>query len=480
MAVRIASAVSFSTPLQLTTRGWEQETLYPIWKAMNGLVVYPDPYQIPFAATFYHWLFIESYAVFSSAVFSIFSLEDAWLPTVGRFLTLAFLFAGTALSYSSFLNILEKTDRTMKILCLSFSIFIFFGPLMGFFGFSVSSDIGALVFDILTIFLFWKFYPNRPFRAVLLCAVSAYCAWGFKQVNVFSTITVGLYLLYRLDWKHLFIFSGILVAAYATTFIVGGPLYLRGFFESSRIGFSLEQFAANIKIFILKSTPYLAALGALALAAASSSRFRRSWLKDNSAVFVLIGFCTAGVLSMLFSTKVGSADSYYFVFTYFIALTILKGYAMIREEATSADCPIPVPGVLGISMLGWAANMAAVAAVFLGLRGVVSVAPQHEMYSTVQACANQLPKPVFIDNAYLSLPWMNPAEHHFVVSYSYPMDRREGLEFERGGIGGLIKEGYFGSLLLGSQYNEYYDGASLGLYEKLSRNCRGYFPYVRR
>lgn len=480
MVLRITSAVSFAEPLQLTTSGWEQETLFPIWKSINGLVVYSDPYKIPFAASFYNWLFIEIYATFSGAVLSVLSLEDAWLPTVGRFLTLAFLFGGTAVAYGSFLQFLKNPDKAMKILSLSFAVFIFFGPLMGFWGFTVRSDIGALLFEILVVYLFWKFYPSWPYQAVLLCAVAAYCAWGFKQVNVVSTVTIGLYFLYQRDWKPLFLLAGVLMAAYAATFLIGGPLYFRGFYESSRLGVSFYQFATNIMNFTLKASPYLAALAALVLATFASPRWRRAWLDDKQAIFVLIGLGSATVINLLISTKVGSADNYYFVLSYFIALTALKGYALVRAQVGDVESRVPVRGIVSISMLGWAANIVAVAVVLLGVKGYMSVTSQHEFYSSITKCASKLPKPVFIDNSYLSLPWMNPAKHHFVVSYSYPMDRRDGLVFERGGIGGLIDEGYFASLLLSKGDTDIYDGVGLDGYKKLTLQCKPFYPYVRR
>ncbi len=471
MALRIASAVSFSEPLQLITSGWEQETLFPVWKAINGVVVYPDPFKIPFSVTSYNWLFIESYAVFSGAVLSILSLEDAWLPTVGRFFTLTILLAGTALSYASFLKILKTTDLTMKILCLSFSVFVFFGPLVGFWGFTVRADIGALTFEILAVFLFWTFYPNRPLLAVLLCAVAAYAAWGFKQVNVVSTVTVGLYLLYHRDWKPLFLLGGVLVIAYASTFLIGGYDYTWGVFEGARHGYSLDRLITNTKIFTLKSAPYLAALAALALAAVTSPRFRRAWLDDERAVLVLIGLCTAGIINMLANFKVGSADHYYFSFTYFVALASVVGFSKIREEAAGAENRIQVKRVLGISMLGWAANIVAMGVVLFGLRGVVSVMPLHDLTIARKDCADRLPKPVFIGNAYLSLPWMNPGEHNFVISYNYFNERSAGLEFERGGIGGLIKDGYFASLLIDKEFKDAYDGTPLDNYRRVPGQC---------
>ncbi len=163
-----------------------------------------------------------------------------------------------------------------------------------------------------------------------------------------------------------------------------------------------------------------------------------------------------------------------------MALAILKGYALMHNQGPETKSPGHLKGVIRVSMLGWAANIVAVGAVLFGVKGIVSVTSQHDFYSSVEKCAGALPKPVFIDNAYLSLPWMNPGKDHFVVSYSYPMDRNNGLAFERGGINGLIKEEYFGSLLLNGENRTSYDDAPLDRYERLDYRCRSFVPYVRR
>ena len=40
MVVRVVSAVSFHEPMHLITSGWEQESLFAIWKSLEGLAVY--------------------------------------------------------------------------------------------------------------------------------------------------------------------------------------------------------------------------------------------------------------------------------------------------------------------------------------------------------------------------------------------------------------------------------------------------------
>ena len=51
-----------------------------------------------------------------------------------------------------------------------------------------------------------------------------------------------------------------------------------------------------------------------------------------------------------------------------------------------------------------------------------------------------------------------------VLGYNYPGDRGKGLAFERDGVGGLIRAGYFRSLFLPREGARAYDGAGLESY----------------
>jgi hypothetical protein len=123
--------------------------------------------------------------------------------------------------------------------------------------------------------------------------------------------------------------------------------------------------------------------------------------------------------------------------------------------------------------------LVAVASVFLGFQGALSVTPQHERNLEVRRCIEALPKPVFVDDLYLSLPWMNAGGPHFVVSYNYETDRDAGIAFERGGIGGMIEGGAFAALVLRSGDGKR-DGGRLERYERHPDPCGHFVAHLRR
>ena len=49
---RAVSVLSFSEPIHNVTSGWEQETLFALWKWINDLPVYNDPRNCRFQSHF--------------------------------------------------------------------------------------------------------------------------------------------------------------------------------------------------------------------------------------------------------------------------------------------------------------------------------------------------------------------------------------------------------------------------------------------
>ena len=471
MALRVASAVSFGEPMHLITSGWEQESLYAVWKVIHGMQVYSDPYRIPFAASVYNWLFYGAYGEIIGACLDLFGLGEEWLPTVGRVLTLLLALGGVAVAHASFATIAGGVPWALR---LAFSLFLFAGPLVGFWGFSVRPDIAAFVFDILAVFLFWRFFPWRPVLAAALCAAAAYGAWALKQGNIIIPVTVTLFLFFRRDWKPLFTFCGLLIAAYALTMVIGGAGYVAALLETARQGFVFANAVHNTLNFVLKSAPGLAAFAGLGLAALLVPGLRRRILGDQSMAFALTGLGVAAAVTLPTSAKVGASENYFFALSYFLVLAALIGSARIAEGEGGRV----VRMVIAVCMLGWVANMGAVATVLVGLKGVTSVAPQHQRSMQLRRCMADLAKPVFVDDTYLSLPWMNPEGPHFSVSFNYQFDRQAGADFEGGGIGGMIERGDFASLLI-DHSGDTFDGGRLDGYERRPP-CADLTPFVRR
>ncbi|MDP7667222.1 MAG: hypothetical protein QF738_04075 [Rhodospirillales bacterium] len=479
MAVRVVSAVSFHEPLHLITSGWEQESLFAIWKSLQGLAVYADPYEIPFAASVYNWLFYQSFAGVTGSALGLLTLEDAWIPTIARLFTLAGAVAGSAICYRSFVAVVGSADRPLKALSAAFAVFVFFGPLIGFWAITARPDVWALALEILGVLLFWRFHRSRSVPALLAAALALYAAWAFKQANVLIAVSIALFLLTRRDWKGFGLFAAALGAGWGLTLAAGPPDYAAALLEATRKGFSLAQMTRNLANFSVKSVPSLAAFAGLLGALLVSPRLKQAFHEDDRWAFAVVGVGATAVLTVAASAKIGASEVYYLPLSYLLALGVLVGTAILRAEAAGTQRTRVLPAVLWTSAFGWGANLAAVATVFLGFQGVLSVTPQHARNLEVRRCVEALPKPVFVDNLYLSLPWMNVGGPHFVVSYNYETDRRADFAFERGGIGGMIEHGDFAALVL-RRGDATFDGGRLDRYERRPGPCGHFVAYRRR
>lgn len=469
MMVRVYYAISFTEPLQGITTGAEAQSLNAIWRYIQGYTIYPDMHKIPFAAPVYNWLYFASYGTIARFFLDMLALEDLWLPTITRLITFIGIICGTILIYRFFIMAFQVIEPDLKRLCLAFAIFLFFGPLMGFFGMAAAPDVWALFFDVAAIYVFIRYYEKQPFAILLVC-VFAYLAWAFKQIFIYTPGTIGLFLLMKRDWKNLFLLCFILGLAWVTTLVIGGKIYINNIlFLGTTNEYLLKVFLRNIFKFLEKSTPSVIGLFGICLFLASKPKLITEIACHSTIRIAFLGIFISACVSLPTSVKSGAAENYYFTLSFFIVFAVLATLIwLVRKNLV----PSALWGVLG---LGWVLNIIAVLSVFTGVNGLLSVRPYHNDLMVAKTCMKDLPKPIFVEHIYLSLDWMNPAEHHFVLGYNYLLDREAGVEFERGGINGLIKEGYFGALLL-KKINSWFDSAD---FKRLSKSCGKFKVYIR-
>lgn len=477
MGLRLGGVVWFSEAMQAPTSGWEEESLFALWKAVTGADVYADGQRIPYAISFFNWLFYETYGGVVGDGLAILSLGVEWLPTAARLLTMLGVVTGAVLCHASLVTVAPPVGRAGTVLAGCFAVLVFAGPLVGFFAMTARPDVWGTVFEVLAVLVFWRLYPRRPMGAVLAAAPAAYAAWAFKQVDVFAAAAIGLYLLWRRRWGPLGAFCAVMFAAYGVTLWLGTDAYRESLLAASRQGFSIDQFMANAINFGLKSTPALAALAGIALAAAASARLRRELAGDDRLAFAVCGVVASAVIALPASSKVGAAENYYFALFYFLCLAAVTAYARIQASPGIEDRARRL--AMGGGILGWAATAVAVGLVLAGLQGVVSVAPQHQANLRKSQCMAGLEPPLFVETQYLALPWMNPSRPLFILSFSYAADRAAGRGFERGGVGGLIEDAYFGALVL-KRPDGVFDGARLDAYARRPGTCANLYVFTRR
>ena len=474
MAARASSAISFAVPLQLITSGDEQSSLFAVWKASHGLPIYVDRLAPPFAHAFFNWLFYQSYGGVAAAVRAALGLDDAWLPTVGRLFTLVGVAAAAGLAYLAFERALRPSTgerpplRTLLAGCLA--VYVAAGPLVGFWGLTVRPDVWSLALETAAVAIFLALYPARRLPAVLGAAAAAYLAWSFKQTAVFAAAGIGLFLLLRRDWPMLAALVATMVAAWAITLLLGGSRYAAAIFF---VGVPLEYSAAHtarIAVnFAVKALPaLLMATAVLAALTTGKTAWIRLWASDA----FLLGACglfAAALLVVPSTTQTAGSENYYFPLNFFLSLAGAAGLAIAFEER-----PREAARLSAFVAAGWIGLAAAVAAVFAGMAGVIDVRGQHANHMALKRCLDGLPRPLFVYDRYLSLPWMTPGNEPFVLSYVYETERARGRPFVDGGIGGMIEAGRFQAVAIpGTEPVSSLDHASLANYGPGPRRCAG-------
>lgn len=499
MGLRLFSAISLSEPIHAVTSGWEQESLFAMWKYVSGQPVYTDPYSLPFGIAFFNWLFYESYGTFITTVLHGLGLDDAWIPTVGRSFTIIGLVAGTVIARQCLRTLLTPRSSLFEALCWASAVYIMFGPLIGYWGMTVRSDVWGMVFDILAVLVFWTVYPVAPLRAAAVTAVCLFCAWSFKQVDIFSSVAIGLYLLFHGRFRALIVLSATYFVLVGLAVVIGSEQYVRTIFLLPALyGFDIEHVVFNGKNFLTKMTPALVPL-AMALIAMAASRPLRHRVWDHPiGRFLMIAIVPLSIFTVAISSKVGAGESYYFTLSFYVtALALYVAKTALEDDGAgvSASLKLATAGALAV---GWGLAAVALLLVITGFVGTTSVRSQHANYAETRDCLQELPTPAYVPDMYLALPWMNPSDPPVFWSWNYRLERHLGRPFERGGIGGLIDDGYFATVLatpdtVGSPLRredvpfsrlvagpvDQLDGASLDHYRETGETCGNYVVLER-
>jgi hypothetical protein len=278
---------------------------------------------------------------------------------------------------------------------------------------------------------------------------------------------LGLFLLLRLEIRAIAVLVAVFVAGVAAPVLLGGPEYRGMLLAFQGSDFAWWQLERNL----LNTAPKIVPVVLGALLALPLLRRRRPVLDDTPLLLSLC--CLLACLPVLpASAKVGAAENYYFPLVFFLALLAGRGVAGLEERGW------PRLPTLALTA-AWLLELAACALVVAGIGGIRGVRDMDARYQALQACVAELPAPMYSHDPYLQLPWMRAEGPRFVPAYQYDMERAKGRVFERDGIGGLIRDGWFASLALPGG-RAIIDGATLERYRQLPEPCGGLAIYVRK
>ncbi|KIL97809.1 hypothetical protein CCC_00870 [Paramagnetospirillum magnetotacticum MS-1] len=467
LGLRVESAISLARPLLVVTSGAEEEAILGVLRAMDGQA-YVDTARIPFAATYYNWAFYDLYAAFIRMVLAMFGLGIDWATTAGRFLSLLATFACGLVASAAITRVAPGCSVPVRLHNAALTAWLSIGPLVGYWAISINVELWAHLCTMAAMLVMMIAYERNRLGAVAAASLLSLAAWSFKQSYIFAPMAMGLFLLIRRDWRGIALAVVLHLAGLAATLGFGSPEYRAMMLAWRGSDFALWQLSRNLLNVGVKILPVAVA----AALAAPLMLNRRALAADTPLLLGLCGLiATAPIIPA--AAKVGAAENYFFPLVFFLALLGARGVAELDRRHWPR-----LPSL--VLAAAWGAEMVACALVIGGVTGSNGVSHLDRRYGEQRPCVAQLPSPMYAFDPYLALPWMHADGPYFVLAYQYAMERAAGRSFERGGIGGLVGEGYFASVVLPTGMPAEIDGTPLAERYRLDRRgCAGLDIYLR-
>jgi hypothetical protein len=437
--LRIAAETSFPHPKHRPTSGLEEEALFSIWKVTQHEPVYADPFQIPYAISYFNWLFYALYGFAGMFALNILQLDGGWLPTVTRSLSLGLTIGCVYAFYEVARQGQLWPARWNQRQRVSLATIAVFNPLFGFFNFTTRPDAGALFFELVGLALVLRYLRlgNKRRIILVLAAIAFYAAWSFKQSAVLALGGVSLWFLMRRRFFDLFVLAGVSVALYLPAFWIGGPNYFYALIKSqTHCAFQFSIVLGNFARACGKSPCLPLALIFATVAALDRNKPRGAGLGGPIPIVFFFSFIGAAVMSM----KVGASD-YYCLGPCLVGLLWLIGWC-----ATPSPSRWPERSILA----GVCLQLVAVAIVLTGKAGVIRDPAEQDRHERLAQELAHRPGPVLISERFANLPWIQQKPPHFVYAYTYYFDRAAGQTYAHGGLAGLIRQHYFKTIVLRS------------------------------
>lgn len=464
--IRTSSAVNLERPYLGVTSGCEEEALFSVWKVAHGFPAYNSPWLPPFSHSYFGWLFYESYGLWAEFWLKVGGLEDVWLPTLARFLTLLGYFAGIGLFFRL---VREGFQEQPLIPSLGFAALVFINPLFDWWSFTVRPDIWALVFELGALLAAFRYAATQRAAHLATIGFLAFLAWSFRPTNISILVAVGLWLLLDGKWRPLLSLVVGMAMAFATAISLLGQNFMDSVFLANAVSgeFLLGQ-AQRIARSALTKNPLLLLSAVITLGILTQSG---KWWKESCLRLAFLAACTSFGVAFLFSAKVGAGFNYYFPPSALMCLFVWMvlgsgGYSM---NWLSLFLGTGAAGVAGACLL-----------ILSGVSGNRRHLPDDGIYRLKNLRA-EWQEPIFCTDRIMNLPWiLGSGPNSMVFGYAYDSVLKARPEkFVAGTLSSLLQEGKFGTVLVFVENTSFQPtSAALIVYKKI-RTADGFEVYEK-
>lgn len=442
--LRLFYTISLSQPYHIITSGGEEESFYAIWKYIHGLKVYEDFHKIPFASSLFNWGFYFSYGNIINLILWTFNLGDEWIPQIGRILTLTGCITGFLFSIKT-ARLLINTDK-LSLLQSSILVSFFGGYIMGFWAITVRPDAWAVTAEVIAFYYFLLHLKKNNLTYLIVSLLFFYISWSFKQN--FFTIIAGciVFLLLKKSWKQAIFLGMPFLVMVLLTYLIGSEEYKYLLVKSqARMSMDILTGYVNLKMGVLK---YLGAvLFGIALVFFIFHRFSlRKVLKKiiHSPNLLLLSICftISFVLFFFMAMKAGASDNYFFssfIILAFLLITVTQKLSELSRLTNSIHAAYAFVCLISI---------AAGVLILTGKTGQLDLRSASKRYEHLKSIIKSSKKPLLVENDnYGNIPWINDSKENFIIASTYFYKQEYGEKFERDGFEGLMKEGYFATII---------------------------------
>jgi len=402
LSTRFINSISFLEPLHVQTGGAEDTSFIGIWFFKNGNFNYDHFLKFGidiensniFSLFHYNWLFYTLNALSVNLFQFIFDLNDLWIPTIVR-ITCFILSLFCVFVYYKSLNQLNKSDLSFFL-----SLYLFLGPLTGYWVISGKPDIFYIFFETFAIYLILKTINKQNIKNVIIITFVLYLSWSVKQNSIVTISSFALFLLWRRNFKLFFIlFFEFLLLLILTKIFGPNKLFESIFWQGgSALSFNVQHF---LNVFLDSVSKGLVIYFGLICFFLNliSKKHPYKYLKslNSSKIFLFIG-AILSTSQIFFSFHFGSAVNYYYIFFIYAFLFLhseIKNFLIIKK--------IKIIFISGIYL-----QIILIIFIFLGLKG--SVTPIRYLNITeFKNCVKNMPSPILSDHKpYYRLPWITP------------------------------------------------------------------------
>lgn len=449
LAVRLWFVV-ISGPLAATT-GFEEFSLYNIWKVRHALPLYESPVREPYLLTSYNAAFYHVYAGWAR----LWKADGAAMVSCVRLLTPWWALAGMLLTVHLLRRLVPET-KGGALWVWGLPFLAWFGTLSnGWMALSARPDTAAAALAIGGLVLAVQADESRRGTRWLASSLCFFAAWGFKQSVVWIFAGVALYLLLARRWRELLGLVGPFMVLALLGLAVSSEDYRYNIFVVPEI---YQWFPRQSVLLLAQAIVLNPFFWVLAVVAFRSTFKPKAEVRDGQAMrMVAIAAIPPVAMGTVQLALHGSGTNN--LFEGFLMIALLGSAEWLRQLDEPASRLVPVGAWLLAAMAPLPVLQLALAARHVPYAEIDGVsignviklnAAQREQRAQFAAYLETLPSPLWVNDAMLQLPWFANANRY----PAYPEDFQfEGDAWRKGVIDGsfvpvLVRQRTFASLLL--------------------------------